>query len=84
MFVLFVQVGKSYSLRVVAIVSSVERLEQLANCRCWGQQALDEPHDKLLKALHGDGCECNGPMVIEAGHCRLFQHGDDGDGLEAC
>lgn len=59
-------------------------VELYANCRCRGQQGLDVPHDKPLKALHNDGFECNGPVVIEAGHCGLLQHGDDGDGLEAC
>ncbi len=42
------------------------------------------PHDKPLKALHDDGCECNRPVVIEAGHCGLLQHRDDGGSLETC
>ncbi len=39
---------------------------------------------KPLKLLHDDGCECNGPVVIEAGHCRLLWHRDDGGRLETC
>lgn len=38
--------------------------------------------DKPLKALHDDGCECNGLVVIEAGHCGLLQDRDDGGSLE--
>lgn len=56
----------------MAMASSVELY---ANCRCRGQQGLDVPHDKPLKALHNDGCECNGLVVIEARHCGLLRHG---------
>lgn len=32
---------------------------------------LNVPHDKPLEALHHNGCECNGTVVVEAGHQRL-------------
>ena len=48
-----------------------------------GELIFDVPHDKPLKALHDGGSECNGTVVIEAGHLKLLWHRDDGGGLEA-
>lgn len=41
------------------------------------------PHDEPLEALHLNGCESNGTVVVEAGHCGLFWLRNDGGGLEA-
>ncbi len=38
----------------------------------------------LIKELHDDECECNGPVVIEAGHCGILWHRDDSGSLETC
>lgn len=40
-------------------------------------------HDKPLKALHDDRCECNGPLVIQAEHSKFLLHRDDGGHLDA-
>lgn len=65
---------------VISRVFGVVR--KLKGVQCGGQQRLDVPPDQPLKALHDDGCECDGPVVIEAGHWGLLRHRDDGGGLE--
>ncbi len=49
--------------RVKAIASSVERLLRYANCSGSSEAGSTE---QLLKTLAKDGCQSNGPPVIQA------------------
>ncbi len=60
--------------RVRAIASSVERLLRYANCSGFsgtGQHRADVVSDEFLKTLAEDGCQSNGPPVIQA--CDFIQ-----------
>ncbi len=53
--------------RVKAIVSSVERLLRYANCSGSSEAgSTDVVSDVFLKTLTEDGCQSNGPPVIQA------------------
>ncbi|KAK1792522.1 hypothetical protein P4O66_012459 [Electrophorus voltai] len=64
--------------RAVGVVREVQGVQRR------GKLGLDVSHDDSLEALHDDGCECDGTVVIETRHRGLLRHGDDGGGLEAC
>ncbi|KAK1787962.1 hypothetical protein P4O66_016440 [Electrophorus voltai] len=62
-------------------VGAVHKLQSVQRRRKLG---LDVSHDESLKALHDDGCVCDGTVVVETRHRGLLRYGDDGGGLEAC
>ncbi len=61
---------------VKAIASSVERLLRYANCS--GSSEADVFSDELLKTLAEDGCQSNGPPVIQACDFIFLRYGHNG------
>ncbi len=65
-----------------AIASSVERLLRYANCsgstQCGRQNRADVVSDEFLKTLAEDGCQSNGPPVIQACDFIFLWYGHNG------
>ena len=49
----------------------------------WGQGTFDVLHDHPLKALHDDGCQCYGAIIVQAGYRALLWDWNDGGRFEA-
>ncbi len=72
--------------RVKAIASSVERLLRYANCSGSSEAGSTEQMcslTKLLKTLAEDGCQSNGPPVIQACDFIFLWYGHNGGFFEA-
>ncbi len=73
--------------RVKAIASSVEWLLRYANCSGSseaGSTEADVDSDELLKTLAEDGCQSNGPPVIQECDLIFLWYGHNGGFFEAC
>ncbi len=52
--------------------------------QCGWEAVLEMCQDQSLKALHNNGCECYGMVVIQARRGGVFRHWHNGCGLKAC